>query len=128
MKSTRDISTKEDIKILIDAFYSRAMQDGIIGKFFTEVIQINMDEHMPIMYQFWEAVLFGSSDYRGDPMAKHIALDGKEPLEKHHFDQWLNLFNHTVNSLYVGPIAEKAKVRALSIATMMQIKIGQKRA
>ncbi len=128
MKSTRDISSKEDIKILIDAFYSRAMQDEVIGKFFTEVVQINMDEHMSIMYQFWEAVLFGSSDYRCDPLAKHIALDSKEPMERHHFVQWLNLFKHTVDSLYVGLIADKAKVRATSIATMMQIKIGQIRA
>ena len=49
----------------------------------------------------------------------------KEALKKQHFDRWLLLFNETVNKLFVGNKAELAKTRALSIATIMQVKIHQ---
>ncbi|MEJ7676618.1 MAG: hypothetical protein WKG06_01825 [Segetibacter sp.] len=44
-------------------------------------------------------------------------------LQRKDFERWLQLFNKTVDDLFEGEKAELAKQRALSIATVMQIKI-----
>jgi hemoglobin len=63
--------------------------------------------------------------YDGNPMKIHLDLHFQEPLTKAHFDRWLAHFNSTVDELFEGPKAHLAKERALSIATVMQIKIAQ---
>lgn len=50
MEQLRDIESKADIVVLIDHFYQRAMADSTIGFFFNDVVQLNMNRHMPIMY------------------------------------------------------------------------------
>ncbi len=42
-----------------------------------------------------------------------------------HFQRWILLFNETVDELFKGEKAELIKQRALSISTVMQIKILQ---
>jgi hemoglobin len=46
-------------------------------------------------------------------------------MERAHFDRWLELFRNTVDRLFAGPNAEEAKLRALSIATVMLVKVQQ---
>ena len=77
------------------------------------------------MYDFWETTLFHKAIYKGNPMKVHLDLNIKIPLNKRHFDQWLWMFNETVDELFYGEKADLAKTRALSIATVMQIKIHQ---
>lgn len=125
MAADRDIKDRADIKVLIDTFYKRAIHDPAIGVFFTEVVELDLQTHMPIMYRFWDSVLFQNTEYRGDPMAKHVNLHHQMAMTKAHFDRWLSLFKTTVDELYKGPTAELAKTRATSIATVMQIKIAQ---
>lgn len=125
MAERTDITTKADIKLLLDTFYKKAIHDPEIGVFFTEIVELDLQTHMPRMYIFWEAVLFGKSAYRGDPMQKHVDLNNKKTMEKAHFDRWIQMFHQTVDEFFVGQTAELAKTRALSIATVMQIKIAQ---
>ena len=54
-----------------------------------------------------------------------MALHQKSPLQKNHFETWLNYFNETTDDLFEGEIAFLAKERAKSIATVMQIKTIQ---
>ncbi|MFM9826562.1 hypothetical protein [Flavobacterium sp.] len=49
-----------------------------------------------------------------------------EPLNPELFKIWLHHFFTTVDENFVGKNAEKIKTQALSIATIMQIKIAQK--
>jgi hemoglobin len=56
-------------------------------------------------------------------MVQHQALHQKSNMTAEHFKRWLQLFNDTVNELFEGDNAEIIKQRALSIATVMQIKI-----
>jgi hemoglobin len=56
-------------------------------------------------------------------MVAHEQLHQKSPLSAEHFDRWLQLFLSTVNELFEGEKAELIKQRALSIATMMRIKV-----
>ncbi|MGL1886474.1 MAG: group III truncated hemoglobin [Reichenbachiella sp.] len=119
----KQLENREDIILLVDTFYKKATTDHVIGHFFTEVIQLDFEKHMPKMYDFWETTLFHVGAYKGNPMQVHHDLSAKSPLKKEHFDQWLKMWLETIDELFEGPKAESAKQRATSIATMMQIKV-----
>jgi hemoglobin len=123
MEDRKDIENRNDIKKLVDEFYKKVLEDETIGYIFNDVVKINLEKHMPLMYDFWETTLFHKAVYKGNPMKIHMKLNEKEALTKAHFNQWLALFNETVDELFYGEKAELAKTRALSIATVMQFKI-----
>jgi hemoglobin len=106
-------------------FYDKLLVDDVVGYLFTEVIELNLEEHFPRLVDFWEVQLLGAGKYDGNPMKIHLDLHHKEALTKAHFERWLDHFNSTVDELFEGPKAHLAKERALSIATVMQIKIAQ---
>ena len=81
---------------------------------------------MPIMYDFWENTLFHNGSYKRNAMQPHLDLNEKISLTKAHFDQWLQIFKNTVDELFEGEIANNAKTRAISIATMIQLKISNR--
>ena len=56
-------------------------------------------------------------------MSVHTHLNKLTPLTKEHFERWLQLFTGTVDELFEGNKAMIAKEKALSIATIMEIKI-----
>jgi len=120
-----DIKDRKDIELLINSFYDKVKQDTIIGFFFTDVVQVNWEKHLPVMYDFWENIVFQTGSYNGNPMDKHLELNKKSLITMEHFQRWILLFNETVEELFSGAKAEFIKQRALSIATVMQIKILQ---
>jgi hemoglobin len=119
----KDILNRNDIEILVNSFYEKVKKDEVIGYIFNDVAQVNWEKHLPVMYNFWENVLFYTGAYAGNPMDKHEALDKKTKLNKQHFEQWNRLFSDTVDEYFEGSNAELIKQRALSIATVMQIKL-----
>ena len=121
----KDIEDRKDIELLINSFYDKVKQDAIIGLFFTEVVQVNWEKHLPVMYNFWENIVFQTGSYNGNPMDKHLELNKKSLILMEHFQRWILLFNETVDELFKGKKAELIKQRALSISTVMQIKILQ---
>lgn len=118
-----DIESRQDIETLIRLFYDQLLVDELVGFLFTEVVPLNMEEHLPKLVDFWEDQLLETNQYRGNPMMIHRQLHLKSPLKKEFFEQWLTLFNKTVDAQFAGPKANLAKERALSIATVMQIKL-----
>lgn len=118
-----DIQNREDIIRLVNTFYEKVKVDPAIGHFFTRVIQVNWEKHLPVMYDFWENILFYTGSYSGNPMTVHKALNERSPLANEHFERWLSLFCQTADELFEGPKTNLIKERALSIATVMQIKI-----
>ncbi|MCJ8165216.1 group III truncated hemoglobin [Pontibacter sp. E15-1] len=123
----QDIQNREDIRRLLDTFYTRLLADELIGHFFTRVVKLDWEVHMPVMYDFWETVLFGEMKYKGNPMLKHIELNGMEALKPEHFERWLAHWQATVSENFSGPKADEAVQRAGQVATLMQFKIGQQR-
>ncbi len=119
----KDIETKDDIPLLIQTFYSKVRSNGIIGYIFNDIARVDWDSHLPVMYDFWESVLFHTGPYARNPMTVHKALHERHPLSKDHFKEWLKLFRETVDELFEGPNADIIKQRAESIATVMQLKI-----
>jgi len=119
----RDIESRADIDTLMRRFYERAMSDPLIGRFFTEVAHLDLQEHLPVIGDFWESTLFGSGVYsrhRRNPLLIHTALHRKEPLEPRHFQRWLELFHMTVDESFSGMRAGYAKERSAAIAQRMQ--------
>jgi hemoglobin len=124
MEQEKDIENRADIVHLISTFYHTATQDDLIGFFFTDVAAINLEEHLPIMYNFWENILFQTGNYHGGMMYKHIMLNQKEPLRRQHFERWFALFEQTVDGNFVGPNAEEAKRRAKMVIQTMPLKLN----
>jgi hemoglobin len=120
----KDLEQKKDTEMLVNAFYGRVKQDPLLSPLFNERIpEEAWPQHLQRMYAFWNAILFAEKGFEGNPMLKHLSL----PVEGRHFDQWLSLFMQTVDELFAGPKADKAKMRASSIAHLMQFKIASLR-
>lgn len=119
-----DIQNKADIKYLVETFYSTALADPHIGPVFKDAGFV-LESHIPVMVSFWETILFDVITYKGNPMLKHLALNLTVPLLPEHFERWMAIWTTTVNSRYCGPLAEKAVIRARSIAQLMEYKIKQ---
>lgn len=122
-----DISSREDLFLLVKMFYEKLLNDETISYLFTDIAKINLDHHLPVLVDFWDSILFQSDTYRKNAMQPHLILNQKSPLQKHHFETWLMYFNNTVDELFEGEKAFIAKERAQSIATVMQIKLVQTR-
>ena len=121
----KDIENRNDIVLLVNSFYDKVKTDPVIGFIFTEIVRVNWERHLPVMYGFWENTLFYTGTYIGNPMETHRRLNKLIPLSAEYFQQWTHLFISTVDELFTGEKAELAKQRATSISTVMQIKILQ---
>lgn len=121
----KDIANREDVEFLVNEFYKQVVKDEQIGLFFTEIMALDLEKHLPIMYNFWEANLLGNMVYKGNPMTKHLELNKKEPLTSQHFERWLQLWEKTLTAYFTGPIAQDALRRAQQIAGLMLFKIQQ---
>jgi hemoglobin len=122
-----DIASANDLKLLLDTFYRKVLKDPTIAYIFTDVAKINLETHMPHLYAFWETVLFGTANYKGNPILKHIELDKKEALTETHFNQWKKLFFETIDELFVGEKANLAKEKANAMEFLMKMKIADSR-
>lgn len=115
-----DIEILEDIKLLVNSFYTKVRADELLGPVFKGVIQDRWPEHLQKMYTFWQTVLLKEHTYYGSPFPPHAKL----PIQKAHFDRWMALFSETVDEYFDGEKAAEAKWRALKMAEMFQMKIG----
>jgi hemoglobin len=117
--ATQDISNIEDIKILVNTFYDKVQKDDLIGPIFNEKMMGRWPEHLEKMYRFWQTILLEEHTYSGSPFPPHKQL----PVNQSHFDRWMEIFTSTIDSLFVGKLAEEAKVRAANMAYMFNYKI-----
>jgi len=120
----RDIETRTDLETVLSLFYKKVFADDVIAHFFTEVVPLDLDTHLPVITDFWEAVVFGTHRYRKNVMDVHQQISAKSKIEKHHLDRWLLLFKQIIDAHFDGANAELMKQRAQSIATLMQIKLS----
>jgi len=120
-----DIRDKDDVKIFVDAFYSKVRIDPLIGPVFAARIENDRwPIHLERMYSFWNTVLFAVQDYRGNPFSKHSSL----PIEGPHFERWIGLLNATLDEHFEGEKAEEVKMRAIKMGALFQSKLEYIRA
>ncbi|SHJ30403.1 group III truncated hemoglobin [Pseudozobellia thermophila] len=115
-----EIKQLDDIRLLVDAFYAKVRQDDLLGRIFDRVIQDRWPQHLGKMYTFWQTVLLGEHTYYGNPFGPHAEL----PVERKHFERWLELFHQTLDEHFEGEKADEAKWRASKMAEMFQFKIA----
>ena len=123
----KDIEQHSDVIQLVDQFYSKIKINPILSPIFSDVAKVDWDHHLPKMYSFWGSILLGEHSYSGNPMQVHVALSKLTPLSEHEFNEWLLLFNATVDELFSGTNADEAKLRAANIARLMLHKIQTQR-
>lgn len=120
----KDITTREDITLLVKEFYRKVRQNETLGYIFDDVMKIDWDYHIPILIDFWETILLDTASYRRNAMEVHFQVNEKVKLQPFHFTTWLNLFDTTVDEYFAGEKASLAKKRAHSVAGLMQLKLG----
>jgi hemoglobin len=119
----KDIENRQDIELLVNSFYEKVKPDPVIGYIFTDIVKVNWERHLPRIYDFWENTVLYTGGYNGNPMELHRHLNRMIPLTSEQFKRWTDLFCATVDELFEGEKALLAKQRAVSISTVMQIKI-----
>ncbi len=115
----KDITTLQDVKLLVDTFYGKVRENGLLKDIFNNKIQDRWPQHLEKMYRFWQTVLLEEHTYFGSPFVPHAQL----PVGKEHFNQWLELFNSTVDELFEGATANRAKWQGDRMAEMFHTKI-----
>lgn len=123
----KDIENTDDLYRLVNEFYKKLLSDSSISYIFTDVVKINLEEHLPILVTFWSQSLFNTGGYFNNLTQMHLDISKKEYLTPELFKIWLNHFNTTVNELFTGLNTEKIKTQALNIATVLEIKTRQEK-
>lgn len=116
----KDIKNRTDIELMVDTFYATIREDALLGPIFNNAIKDNWPTHLDTMYRFWQTVLLHEFAYKGSPFVPHRKL----PIEPHHFDRWLSLFNTSINTNFAGKLTEEAKLRAHKMAEMFMSKLN----
>ena len=117
-----DIENRADIDKLMTEFYNRATADDVIGYIFTDVADLDLSKHLPVIGDFWETMLFRDGNYSRhgrNPLQVHGELSRKTPLERKHFDRWFEIFVETVDKNFKGETTEFLKMRAAAISERM---------
>ena len=124
----QDISSREDIFLLVKTFYGKVRLDSLLGPIFNLVIK-DWENHFEHLTDFWQSNLFFEKKYAGDPMQKHAEVDKLVggTINELHFGVWLNLWYQTIDELFEGETAQIAKNRARNMGTYMHIKIFEAR-
>ncbi len=120
MGKRKDITTIDDIKILVDNFYCEVRKHTLLSPIFNKEIGERWPEHLEKMYRFWQTVLLQEHSYFGSPFPPHAKL----PVEQCHFDAWLGLWHETIDNHFEGEKAKEAKWRGNKMAVMFLSKIA----
>ena len=125
--SKNDITSREDIYLLVTKFYEKVRKNDTLGPFFDRIE--DWDEHLDRLTTFWESSLFLQTKYYGNPLEAHVKVDTEHDhkITELHFGVWLNLWHETITELFVGDIADNAKFRARKMGTFLYLKIFEAR-
>ena len=115
-----DLSGRADIDRLVRAFYERALADPILEPVFEVLAITGLDEHLIVVGDFWEQILFRTTRYDGSFLPVHRALHGRHGLSPVRFERWLELWTSTVDTHFTGVNAERAKSKAAAMARSLE--------
>lgn len=120
-----DISSRKDLKLILTKFYDLLLVDKKMIPFFEEIVaQNHLKEHLEIITDFWNDILFHTTTYKNNTMQKHLDKNAFVQFNKEHFTIWTSYLFETIDANFNGEIANNMKNRARSIATVMQLKMN----
>jgi hemoglobin len=111
---SRDIATGNDVGVVVRRFYRAVIADPLLGPLF-ERYGVDWPHHIPKLEMYWEHVLFERQGAPLNTIAAHGPVQRATPFDRRHIEQWLALWDDTVDDLYVGPVADRAKTRARQV-------------
>lgn len=115
-----DLADRADVEELLRRFYGQVLVDDLLAEPFSTVREVTgLDAHIPVMADFWETMLFPVRRYRGRVQDVHGRVNDRTALSSPHFIRWLTTWYDTVDEMYAGPLAERAKRQAARIAWSM---------
>lgn len=112
----KDITTSEDIVLLVNTFYEHLLQHDEMKPIFST---LDLKHHLPKIIAFWEFVLLDKDGYKTNVFEKHIHLS----LSEKHFEIWLQTFSNVVQNLFEGEKAKMAINRANVLGFTFQNKL-----
>jgi len=126
--SKKELTTREDIYVLVSSFYEKVRSNDLLGPFFNGKIK-DWDEHLERLTRFWESTLFLKTKYYGNPLEVHVNVDNNEghTITELHFGTWINLWIETIDEHFIGEYAEMAKHKARKMATFLYLNIFESR-
>ena len=110
--------SEDGIRQLVDAFYTKVRIDPELAPIFERAIPGDWQPHLTKMYAFWSSVMLTTRRYKGNPVAKHLAIPGIQP---HLFQRWLRLFNETCRELFDDPVSAEFRAKAERIAESLNV-------
>ncbi len=119
-----DISSRQDILVIMRSFYSKLLKYKSISYFFTEVVPIDLEEHFPHLVDFWDSILFGSGVYSKNAMQPHLDIAKKSSITEKHFKTWLTYLSQSIDKSFEGIYAHTMKSRAQNIASLMEFNVS----
>lgn len=114
----RDQVSEDGIRRLVDAFYAKIQTDPELGPIFARAIPGEWQPHLNKMYAFWSSVMLTTGRYKGNPVAKHLAVDG---IELKLFQRWLALFDETCSEQFDERISAEFRAKADRIAESLKL-------
>mgnify|MGYP003456364492 FL=1 len=123
-----EITSRPDIKLLVETFYGRIRLHPVLGPIFNGIIT-DWPSHLELLTDFWETQLLFERKYWGNPLASHQKKNKKMDytMKSEHFGLWLNLGFATLDELFQGETAQVAKNRARKMSTMLYLNIFENR-
>lgn len=117
---------KQNVGKMVKMFYAKVIRDDEIGYIFTDILGDDLqnehwEEHIETLTNFWLTMLGYSQEYRGNPFAPHMALDG---LTREKFARWLEIFHKVVSKVFNEEIANMFKERSSMVATNFMRNLG----
>ena len=124
---SRDVTTANDIGVIVRRFYRAVIPDPLLGPVF-EVVGVDWAHHIPKLERYWRHVLFDEPGPAVNTIAAHAPVQRTAPFDRRHIDRWLELWEETVDELFVGPLAERAKGRAHLVGRALDTVAARQRA
>ncbi len=115
-----DIQDAADVRCMVDGFYESVLRDDRLASIFLRDAGIVLSEHLPRIRAYWEKLLLGTPGYHRHTMNIHRELHAKRPLSVDDFHRWLSLFHRNLDRRFAGPVTERARRAADTIAANMQ--------
>jgi hemoglobin len=107
----KEIDDVADVELLVRRFYQAVIPDPLLGPIFHD-FGVDWSVHIPKLVDFWASRLLGVPGYRGNPVGGHQPVLDVCPFGDVELARWLELWEETIDELFVGEVAELAKQRA----------------
>lgn len=109
---------EEDLQRLVDRFYSKVRDDGLIGPLFNRAVD-DWPEHLEKLGAFWSSVMRTTGRYKGNPVAAH--LRHAATIEPVMFERWLELWGETAREVLSSSQADAIVAKAERIAESLKL-------